>query len=74
MAVDTREKRFGMMAFGDGAILHALPEADAGGVEADDRAHLLGLYGGIAFGGGGVGAEDMIPPWKKHWRIATKHI
>lgn len=48
MAVNTRAKRFSMLAFGDGAILHSLFEADAGGVEADDKNHLLGLYSGIA--------------------------
>ncbi len=47
MAVDTRQKRMSMMGFGTsipGAILF---EAD-GSVDADDRAHLLGLYSGIA--------------------------
>ena len=33
-----------MMNFGDGSIQHTLPEAD-GSIDADDRAHLLGLYG-----------------------------
>ena len=49
MAVDTREKRFSMINFGDGANEHTLPEADAGAIEADDRQHLLGCYSGIAF-------------------------
>ena len=47
MAVDTRQKRFSMLSFGDGVIDHVLFEAD-GAVDADDRAHLLGLYSGIA--------------------------
>ena len=47
MAVDTREKRFSMLNFGDGNNLHALFEAD-GSVDADDRAHMLDLYSGIA--------------------------
>jgi len=51
MAIDTREKRMSMLNMGDGAVLHTLPEADAGGIEADDRAHLLDLYSGL-------GAED----------------
>ena len=47
MAVDTREKRFSMMSFG--SSVHFLPmfEADAGGVEQDDRQHLLNKYSGI---------------------------
>lgn len=45
MAVDTREKRFSMMNFGGPDV--AMFEAD-GTVDADDRAHLLDLYSGIA--------------------------
>lgn len=45
MAVDTRQKRFSMINFGEGDL--CLFEADAA-VDADDRAHLLGLYSGIA--------------------------
>lgn len=45
MAVDTRQKRFSMMNFGEGD--QVLFEAD-GTVDADDRAHLLGLYSGIS--------------------------
>lgn len=49
MAVDTREKRFAMMN------LNRIPatnlfETDST-VDADDRAHLLALYGGIALAG-----------------------
>lgn len=47
MAVDTAEKRYSMINFGDGTNIHLLPEVD-GGIEADDRAHLLDLYSGIA--------------------------
>lgn len=49
MAVDTRQKRMSMIAFGDGVILHTLFEAD-GTVSLDDRQHLLGCYSGIGFG------------------------
>jgi len=47
MAVDTRQKRMSMLNFGDGTNIHVLFEAD-GTVDADDRAHLLDLYSGIA--------------------------
>lgn len=43
MAVDTRQKRMSMIAFGDGVVMHTLFEAD-NSVDADDRQHLLGLY------------------------------
>lgn len=48
MAIDTRQKRFSMMNFGEGD--QVLFEAD-GSVDADDRAHLLGFYSGIALSG-----------------------
>lgn len=50
MAVDTREKRFSMLSFGDGTHIQATFEAD-GTVDLDDRQHLLDCYSGIAFGG-----------------------
>lgn len=53
MAVDTREKRFSMLAMGsglDGCGIHTLFEAD-GTVDNDDRQHLLDCYSGIAFSG-----------------------
>lgn len=43
MAIDTREKRFSMLNFGDGTNLHALFEAD-GDVDQGDRLHHLDLY------------------------------
>ena len=52
MAVDTRQKRFSIMTMASRGLIgitQPLFEADAGGVEADDRQHLLGCYGGIAF-------------------------
>ena len=45
MAIDTKAKRFQMLSFSDGALL---PNPD-GTIAAEDRAHLLWLYGGIAF-------------------------
>ena len=48
MAIDTREKRFSMLNFGDGTHLHATFEADSS-VDLDDRQHLLDCYSGIAF-------------------------
>lgn len=56
MAVDTREKRFSMLNFGDGSHIHATFEAD-GTVNADDRAHLLDLYSGLSLTG-----EVAAPP------------
>lgn len=54
MAVDTREKRFSMLNFGNGNHWHATFEAD-GAVDLDDRQHLLDCYSGIPFGG-------VVPP------------
>jgi len=51
MAIDTREKRFSMMAMAsglDGCGIHTLPEAD-GSIDADDRQHLFDIYSGIGF-------------------------
>ncbi len=50
MAVDTLEKRFSMLNFGGTGTIHLLFEDD-GAVDADDRAHLLDLYSGIALSG-----------------------
>ena len=50
MAVDTAEKRFSMLNFGDGTTIHLLPEPD-GAVDLDDRQHFLDCYSGIAFSG-----------------------
>ncbi len=47
MAVDSRSKRFSMMNFAHFGPSLSLFEAD-GAVDADDRAMLLGLYGGNA--------------------------
>lgn len=48
MAVDTAEKRFSMLNFGDGTTIHLLPETD-GSIDLDDRQHLLDCYAGVAF-------------------------
>lgn len=57
MAIDTREKRFSMLNFGEGCHLHATFEAD-GTVDLDDRQHLLDCYSGIAFVG--AAADQLI--------------
>lgn len=49
MAVDSAEKRFSMLNFGDGTTIHLLFEHD-GSVDLDDRQHLLDCYSGNAFG------------------------
>lgn len=46
MAIDTAEKRFSMLNFGDGTHIHMTFQAD-GAVSADDRFHLLDLYSGF---------------------------
>lgn len=56
MAIDTVEKRFSMLNFGDGTTLHLLPEVD-GSVDTDDRKHLLDLYAEELTGGGGPGGS-----------------
>lgn len=63
MAVDTREKRFSMLNFGDGTHVHATFEAD-GSVDLDDRQHLLDCYSGIAFGAAGAATELLEIPHK----------
>lgn len=62
MAVDTKEKRLSMLNFGDGTHVHATFEAD-GAVDADDRAHLLDLYSGVALSvapASAAGQSDLI--------------
>ena len=53
MPVDTAEKRFSMLNFGDGTNVHLLFQVD-GAVDLDDRQHLLDCYSGILFEGGAV--------------------
>ena len=53
MAVDTAEKRYSMLNFGDGNNWHMLPQVD-GSIDLDDRQHLLDCYSGIVFAGGVV--------------------
>jgi len=50
MAFDTAEKRFSLIAFGDGDQMLFEPDAT---VDLDDMQHLLGCYSGIAFSSGG---------------------
>lgn len=44
MAIDTAEKRYSMIAFGDGSAPLFEPDST---VDADDMYHLIGLYSGI---------------------------
>ncbi len=61
MAVDTAEKRFSMLNFGDGNNWHMLPQVD-GSIDLDDRQHLLDCYSGIVFAGGvAPGAGKYLP-------------
>lgn len=60
MAVNTRQRRFSMMDFADGVILHALPSID-GQFDPDDRQHLLGLY---SSGEIGPGVGSVAPPFE----------
>ena len=57
MAIDTAEKRFSMINFGDGTSIHLLPEPD-GAVDSDDRQHLLDCYSGISFDSGAGAISD----------------
>ncbi len=45
MAVDSRDKRFSLLAFGK-QIPQVFPNPDAGGVESDDRPQWIYLYHG----------------------------
>jgi hypothetical protein len=70
MAIDSREKRFSMLNFGDGTHVHATFEADAS-VDLDDRQHLLDLYSGIALASPSTAVlgDSIIPKWymiKRH--------
>ena len=69
MAVDTREKRFSMLNFGDGTHVHVTFEAD-GAVDLDDRQHLLDCYSGIAFGAPPGPPGFTITPWLRRRRRA----
>lgn len=61
MAIDSREKRFSMLNFGDGTHIHATFEAD-GAVDLDDKQHLLDCYSGIAFSGAPAAAAGSLIP------------
>ena len=45
MAVDTKEKRFSMIGFGDDFNMHVIPQ---GSVGSTSRATLMNLYSGVA--------------------------
>ena len=59
MAVDTAEKRFSMIEFGDGSM-GMMFQVD-GAVDLDERQHLLGCYAGIAFAAIAVSPEICWP-------------
>ena len=59
MAVDTAEKRYSMLNFGDGTNIHLLPEPD-GSIDLDDRQHLLDCYSGIEFSEITVGGVPLL--------------
>jgi hypothetical protein len=61
MAVDTAEKRFSMLNFGDGNHWHMTFQVD-GSVDLDDRQHLLDCYSGIVFQGGVAPSERTMLP------------
>lgn len=44
MAIDTKEKRFSMLGFGNPSILHVIPQ---GAIGKSGRATLMHLYSGI---------------------------
>lgn len=71
MAIDTAEKRMSALNFGL-PWFRVLPEVD-GGIEADDRQHLLGLYSGIAASvvPDGVGVEFTLPTNRAHYTLPT---
>lgn len=66
MAADTKEKRLSMVAYGDGGILHVLPEPDAT-IDQGDRQHLLGLYSGVLAGAPVVPPPVPPPTGKPRW-------
>ena len=65
MAVDTRQKRFNMMYSSSPITFLPLFEADSS-VDADDRAHLLHLYGGNALDNPSTGAAG---PFHHHRQV-----
>jgi hypothetical protein len=76
MAVDTAEKRYSMLNVGQ-PWFRILPEVD-GGIEADDRLHLLGLYSGIAATAVAVaptipGMEWTLDETHPHWTLDAGH-
>lgn len=51
VAIDTRQKRLGMLNFHDGTTVWLLPDPLTSGIDAAERATLLDLYRGIALAG-----------------------
>ena len=58
MAIDTKAKRMSMLSFASPLAWQHHYEVD-GAVDADDRAHLLHLYGGNALNNPGVGGTIL---------------
>ena len=71
MAIDSRFKRFNIMAMANGGVLH-IPvfEAD-GSVDADDRAHLLGRFGGNAFDAPAAASTSRFGSWSQRPWVPT---
>ena len=65
MAVDTEVKRWAMLSFGDGVLTHVVinPTGTDMGTK-NERASLLGLYGGIAIDG--PGGVTVVPIFLLH--------
>lgn len=70
MSVDTKAKRMTMLAFASPLAWQAQFVAD-GSVDADDRAHLLHLYGGNALNGV-VTYSSVVPVYLKNRRIVRR--
>jgi len=71
MAVDTAQKRFSMLNFGDGSTLHLLFETDDT-VDLDDRQHLLDCYSGIAFGA--PAGVTLAAQWRQTHRMVQARV
>lgn len=67
MAIDTKAKRMSMLSFASPLAWQHHFEVD-GAVDADDRAHLLHLYGGNALDAPveGAGGLSWLPRFLKH--------
>ena len=72
MAVDTRDRRFSMLGFGQGwGIPYVLPNPE-GSFDVDDRAQLCYLYRGITLATPGGEVEAGSENYFFHWRRASR--